>query len=155
MLKKFLLQGCILFALAITPLHAANVSVLVIESGIGTGVPAVRHSVMWENALMDVFFDAGHIVSNAPIMRLPHRVDDGFPGEAEKDFDDAQSGGIHFFIVAVISHPAPHNVSLRLFSTGSQQMLFEQQYTDRTYRTSKEENDAVRSTIASLAQRIR
>ncbi|MDR1858955.1 MAG: hypothetical protein LBQ69_05745 [Treponema sp.] len=155
MRKKHIMQGLLLFAIAISPLYPATVSFLVMETGLSVESPASQQSAMWENGLLDVFFEAGHIVSNSPIMRLRQRPGDGFPGEAKRDFELAKEGMMDFFVIAVVSHPAPYNVSLRMFRTNSQQMILEHQYTYKTYKTRKEEYDAIKQEILVLAARIR
>ena len=155
MLKKSFVQGLVIFVITAFPLNAASVSFLVIETGLSKNSANSRYSTMWENGLMDVFFETGHVVSNAPILRISRKPAEGFPSEAEKDFKEAKEGEIDYFIVAIVSHPAPHNVSLRLFRTNSQQMLFEHTYTDRTYKSTKEEYDTVKDTVGILAARVR
>ena len=155
MWKKNIVLMPVIFALAASPLCAATVSFLVIEANPPREITASQHSIMWENSLMDVFFESGHIVTNSPILRLGHVPDDGFPAEAERDLELAKEGGMEYFLLAIIRHPAPHNVSLRLFRTDSREMLLEHQYTDMTYRTSKEENDAIKNSVAVMAARLR
>lgn len=142
-------------AAAVWPLYPATVSFLVIEAGLPEEFPASQHSRMWENGLMDVFFEMGHIVSNSPIMRLPYIPEEGFPDEAERDFESAQEGGMEYFLIAVVNHPSPHHVTLRLFRTSSRQMLQEHKYTDRNFTTRKEELDAVKENVLVFARRIR
>ena len=155
MLKKTLLPGLLFLVFAAFRLDAATVSFLVIETGLPRDSGSSRHSAMWENGLMDVFFETGHIVSNAPILRVYRKLNEGFPGEAERDFKEAQESEVDFFVVVVVSHPEPHNVSMRLFRTNSQQMLFEHKYTEKAYKTQKEEYDTVKSSIGVLAARVR
>jgi len=152
--KKHIMQGLLLLVITLTPLHSATVSFLVIEAGLPTEAIS-QQAAMWEDALMDVFFEAGHIVSNSPIIRIRHMPGAGFPDEAEGDYELAREGRMDYFIVAVVNHPAPHNVSLRLFRTNSQELIMEHTYTDRTYRTKKEEYDSIRDEIGVLAARVR
>ncbi|MDR3161803.1 MAG: hypothetical protein LBU28_09350 [Spirochaetaceae bacterium] len=128
-----LLGGCLLF-----PLSAANISFLVIETGVREEDRANESSTIWENGLMDVFFDAGHIVTNAPIMRLHENPSEEFPGEAQRELDEAFLGGAEFFVLALLDYqgivPAansvlnPRSVSLRLFSTKPYKILYERTY---------------------------
>jgi hypothetical protein len=157
MLKKNIVRGMLLLLLlqcviAVSPLYAANVSFLVIESGQPRGNSP---GPVWENNLLDVFFDLGHIVSNSPILHIPHKPDDGFPYEAERDYEFAQSGGMEYFIVAVINNATPYNVSLRMFRTNSRDLLAEHTYTHRTYRSSREETEALKNAIRGFAAELR
>ena len=153
--KKAILIFLLVCAVGAFPLYSGTVSFLIIEAGLPEEGPASQQSIMWENSLMDIFFEFGHIVSNSPIMRLPYIPEAGFPDEAEGDFESAREGGMDYFLIAVVQHPSPHNVSLRLFRISSQEMLLEHKYADRTYRTKKEELDAVKDNIIVLARRIR
>ena len=121
MLKKYLFTGLFIVISAAFPLGAASVSFLVIETGPTGGVPRTPYSILWENSLMDVFYESGHIVSNAPIMRMSAKPADGFPNEAERDYNDAKKGGMEFFIVAILEHPESA-VSMRLFNTESRKL---------------------------------
>ena len=145
----------LVFIAAITPASAANVSFLVIEAGLPNGQAASNQSNLWEEGLLDVFFESGHIVSNAPVLSIPHKPDAGFPGEADKDFADAINGGMEYFVIAIISHPAPHNVSLRLFRTSSQDMLFEQTYSDSRHVSARDEHSAIMNSIRDFATQVR
>ena len=153
MLKIAFIQALLL--IAILQVNAASVSFLIIETGLSEGMPISRHSTLWENSLMDVFFESGHIVSNAPRLRLQVAPGEGLPIQAEMDFQDAVEGGMDYFIIAIISHPAPNNVSLRLFSTESEEVLFEHNYTDVTTRSVREELEAVLDEVRVLAAHVR
>jgi hypothetical protein len=117
---------------------AANVSFLVVETGIREGSPVNEASNIWESALMDEFFEGGHIVSNAPIMRLPRFPDNEIPDEARGSLEDALQGGAGFFILALLDYQGPprdnsslekpRTVSLRLFRTRPFAFLFGQDY---------------------------
>jgi hypothetical protein len=128
------------------PLSAANLNFLVVETGSGGGgnpavpaapsglTPTFESSSLWETSLFDVFFEAGHIVSNLPI--LPMRGSSGadfpgreapykqFPQELGADLRDAAAGGADFLILALLDYPAgavdraakPEQVSLRIYS---------------------------------------
>ncbi|MDR2758082.1 MAG: hypothetical protein LBB78_01740 [Spirochaetaceae bacterium] len=127
----------ILFLLA-PQIFAANISFLVIETGIREGSPVNESSNLWETTLLDVFFDAGHIVSNAPIMSLPNPQGKELPDEARENLEDALRGGADFFIVALLDYQGaaainspklkPQEVSLRLFSTNPYKIVYEQSY---------------------------
>ncbi|MDR0584420.1 MAG: hypothetical protein LBG57_08755 [Treponema sp.] len=130
--------GLVLCGLCAMRLGAATVSFLVIETGLPEGAGTGAYSGLWESGLLDVFFEAGHIVSNAPVLRLAQKPAGVFPDEALPDLAGAVEGGADFFILALLDYSAPPNgliqkprhVSLRLFQTGSRRLLYEQQYND-------------------------
>lgn len=158
MAVKRLSIALFLTIISIMPLSAAMVSFLVIETGFREDVPVQEFTSLWENGLMDAFFDAGHIVSNAPIIRLVLKPKKELPDEARADLDEAMSGGAEFFILALLDYQGvsdrgvgrPQSIALRLFRTKSGTLLFEQQYPGVPRASSREE----RATIKKAAQAI-
>ena len=155
MVKKFLALALFIVVIALSPLSAAMVSFLVIESGQLRGSTISRQVGLWEDNLSDIFFESGHIVSNAPALQLPHKPEEGFPSEAERDFIDARNGGMDYFVIVIIDHPAPHNASIRLFSTSSPEILFEHTHTARIYGSLRDENEAIKNSIITLSAHLR
>jgi hypothetical protein len=119
-------------ALSVLPVSAATVSFLVVETGLA-GDTAVASSGDWESGLMDAFFDAGHIVSNAPMLRLSGEPEQLFPEEVQGPFDEALEGGADFFVLALLAFQGPpdnpelRRISLRLFRTRPRQFIYEEQ----------------------------
>jgi hypothetical protein len=111
---------------------------------------------MWENNLMDVLFETGHIVSNGRILRLDRKPAESFPGEAEPDFQEARESGMDYFLVAIIEQGSgdTQTVSLRLFSTKSRTLIKEQVYNDNRPKSAKEENEIIKRTIGLIAAQI-
>jgi hypothetical protein len=151
-------------------LDAAMVSVLVIETGLPVERGTDRHSGLWESGLLDVFFEAGHIVSNAPVLRLPQKPDAEFPDEAGADFAEALEGGAEFFILALLEYDAPEsgnaggsepppldkprNISLRVFKAQPRTLLYEQRYADSSSMNLKDEYDSVKKAVRTLIPHI-
>jgi len=110
------------------------VSFLVVEEGIRPGTDAGNYSSVWEDGLMSAFFDAGHIVSNSPIMRIEQLSQQELPNEIKIDYTDAERGGADFFIVAVLAfntqdrRARPESIIIKIFTTGTQQLIFTQQF---------------------------
>jgi hypothetical protein len=159
--KKYLIFGLFFCILAMPVLFGATVSCLVIETGLPSEGSGSQYSKMWENNLMDVFFDKGHIVSNGRMVRIDQKPEDNFPIEAERDYEEAKENGMDYFLIAIIEHPdrneaaKPQAVYLRLFSTKSQDMIKEQVYSDNKPRNAKEENDSIKRAIGLIAAQVR
>jgi hypothetical protein len=156
MLKKYLIFALLFCAFILPPVFGATVSFLVIETG-PSGSSQSQYSAMWENNLMDDFFDTGHIVSNARMIHLDQMPAEKFPGEAEKDYQEAQGGGMDYFLIAIIEQSSsgdPQTVCLRLFSTDSQKLIKEQVYTDNKPGSPKEENENIKKAIGLIAAQI-
>ncbi|GHV31534.1 hypothetical protein AGMMS4952_20450 [Spirochaetia bacterium] len=118
--------------------QGATVSFVVIETGLREETPPIASSRLWEDALLGVFFDSGHIVSNTPIRRIPEKPPKNLPDEARVSLDSALEGGADFFILAMLDYqnplrtgealPKPQNVSIRLFKTEPYRFLFSMEY---------------------------
>lgn len=154
----------LLHSYIVFPLSGATISFLVMEAGPPKERPVYEFSRLWENSLMDVFFEAGHIVSNAPIMRLKAASTGVFPDEAQKEFQEAIAGGSDFFILVLLEYPGmpegalqrPQSISLRLFSTKPYRSLAEQHYPRATDLSPAEEllevKKAARTLLAHLGR---
>jgi hypothetical protein len=149
-------------------LEAATVSFMVIETGLPEDWGASRHAGLWESGLLDVFFEAGHIVSNAPVLRLPQKPAAQFPEEARTDLAEALEGGAEYIILALLDYetPAagsasnpppvgkPRNISLRVFRARPYTLLYERQFADTNSVTLKDEYDGVKSAARTLVPHI-
>ncbi|MFP3043024.1 hypothetical protein LQZ19_14510 [Treponema primitia] len=119
--------------------QGATVSFMVIETGLKAETPAIESSRLWEDALLGVFFDTGHIVSNTPILRVSEKPQKNLPDEAKASLGEALDGGADFFILAVLDYqnqpktgielPKPRSISIRLFKTEPYRFIFSQEYT--------------------------
>lgn len=160
-------QGYILavfFLSLVSPAFAANISFLVIETGVREGSPVNEASNLWETTLMDMFFDAGYIVSNAPMMGLSRFPDKALPDEAQGSLEEALQGGADFFVLALLDYQGalalnvpqikPQAVLLRLFSTRPYKFLFEQNYSSRTPSPERDELSAMKNAVRMLLPHI-
>lgn len=135
MVKCTALWGVLFFAVLPRPLSSATLNFLVVEAvgeaGEGPSPASFESSALWEACLLDVFFEAGHVVSNSPILRLsgaaefPGGADPGgeFPRELRPGLEDAVLGGADYLILALLSYPPgadpktkPEGVNLRIYS---------------------------------------
>jgi hypothetical protein len=166
MCLKKLTIGALLATLLSVSAHAATVSFLVIETGVREDVPTVQSSRLWEYALLDVFFDTGHIVSNAPIARVSERPQKNLPDEARSSLDEALEGGAEFFVVAVLDYQnpsqgeldqwRPRKISLRLFKTMPYRFLYSREYAAADLRIAEsDEVSNVMSVVRAMAAHLR
>ena len=173
MKTKSLFIFSLLLAFCFLPLYAANISVMVIETGLNEDIERDTYQNIWESSLLDVFFDAGHIVSNAPGMRLMEKPRKEFPDEARVDLAEAVEGGIEYFIVAMLDYPdvfnsvqldpsrqgmlRPENVSLKLYRTSPYKFLYEEKHsaaTDRARLTLGDEISQFKQTARGLISHL-
>jgi len=157
MLKRIIVAGLFLWFVATVPVAAAAVSVLVIETGQPTAFPGNQYSVLWENGLLEVFFDSGHIVTNAPLLRLDENPAEGFPDEAEQDFNSAREGGMEYFVISIVDtivDTEEYTVYLRLFSTKSQKMIQEQIYKGKKSVSMKDEYQNIKKAAGVMSAHL-
>jgi hypothetical protein len=158
MKKRCVWAGLLFFAAAGFPLSAATVSFLVIESGLSEEEGANSWSRLWENSLLDVFFEEGFIVSNAPVKRLEIKPRQLFPDEAAEDLAEAVEGGVEYFILALLDYPSPagqanprpRNITLRVFKAGSRQLLYERHYAGSAFTKRGDEFTRIKQSVRGL-----
>jgi hypothetical protein len=137
-------------------LPAAMVSFLVIETGLNEEDPKRQHTQQWENYLLDVFYEAGHIVCNAPIRRLEKKPSDEVPKEAKADFLEAAEVGVDYFIIAQLDYAPgslkPNEISLKLYKMlpSPYKKIHEKHFAGKTYKTENEENDDLKKMAGDL-----
>jgi hypothetical protein len=166
MKKWFLLTAMVFCVLGM--LSAATVSFLVVETGIPEQSERPQSSLLWENGLFDVFFDAGHIVSNAPIMRIPEKTTEKLPDPVRDELDQARNGGAEYFIVVLLEYPAsgeppvsgtapggkPEKVYLRIFSVSNETLVYEIALAGTTRLDANEEFLEVKKNAARLIPQL-
>ena len=141
----------ILVFLGFMSLNAATVSVLVVESGLPPGNGCTSSAEVWESGFMDTFFDAGHIVSNAPCFQIGSILDSNadiaasrvLPREVNGDFDQARIGGADFFVLVILNYTEsmehPKDVIIRVFSVSTGDLLHETKGTVKAWINTDEE----------------
>jgi hypothetical protein len=124
---------------------ASMVSFYVIETGLNDEA-GVRQSELWETAFMDVFFDAGYIVSNAPVLRLENR-----PSNILQvvDFNEAGISGIDYMFIVLLEYsngiPAPGEISFYIYRVIKQEKIIEKNISIKQSRSAREEYDNMKS----------
>ncbi|MDR2159931.1 MAG: hypothetical protein LBP23_07685 [Treponema sp.] len=143
------------------PLSAAAVSFLVLETGLTEEQGASRYSSLYESGLLDVFFDAGHIVSNAPIRRLAGVPAQALPDEAKGDLEAAAEGGMDYFVLARLDYAAgaaaekPRTVFLRIFRVRPCELIYERRYEGPALPTMDDEFLEVKQRAGALAGHLK
>jgi hypothetical protein len=134
--------------------EAAMIQFYVIETGVPANVERKRCSELWENALMDVFFDSGHIVTNAPILRLAAKPDGGIAEAAKVRVDEAVDGGSDYIFIAMLDYPpesgTPSEVSFYSFRIANPNIIYERQFTRRTNGASVEEYQDLKTLVREV-----
>jgi hypothetical protein len=135
-----------------TNIGAYTVSFYVIETGLPEEVSISRYSEDWENALFEVFFDAGHIASNEPILRLAEKPQ----GDIIQfiNLEEAQRGGNDFIIIVQLDlnnvTQTPKEISLFIYRISPFGKIHERKLQPNPSSSSKDEYDNIKSTARGL-----
>jgi hypothetical protein len=163
-LKRLAICGIFTVLLAVSA-QGATVSFLVIETGLHEETPIFESSRIWENAMMGVFFDTGHIVSNSPILRLSEEEqEEEMPEDAWNAIQEAMDGGAEFFVIATLDYqhpprvlgpdPQPRAISIRLFRTNPFSFVYAQDYSVQSKITAKDEFINAMSAAKTITARL-
>jgi hypothetical protein len=157
MLRKYLVFTLLFCVFTLPCLFGATVSCLVIETGLPQGGSKSQYSTLWENNLLDVLFETGHIVSNGRMIRLNNKPAESFPEAAEKDFQEARQNRMDYFLIAIIEQNSGEGqtVSLLLFSTNSQKLIQELVYADNSHKSQREETESIKRAIGLIASQLK
>ena len=134
---------------------------MVVETGLDESVLSTQHGSVWEGGLMDAFFDAGFIVTNSPVTRIESRPAVDLSGIILNDFEDAEIGGAEFFILAYLDcqdqggRMLPLNMTLKMYSINSRQLVFEQSFPVSMERTLEQEFEVAKNAGRILINYIR
>ena len=151
----------VMMAVLIFPASASLVSFLVVETGINEEIPSTEYGDLWEGGLMAGFFDAGHIVTNSPIMRMEQKPSQILTGDVKADFDEAATGGANFFILCFLDHQiqgrraVPVDITIQTYRTDTQELIFEQSFPVGRGRNNSEEFQLAQSAAGVIVSRIR
>jgi len=136
---------------------AAMVSFYVVEAGLPENVE-IRHAEVWEDAFLDVFFDAGHIVSNAPILRLNSKPQGDILKTVASNVVDSRDGGIEYLLIAMLDYTpdllSPGEITFYIYRNIPREQLLERVIPGKTYRSAKEELDDIKSIVRGLVPYI-
>jgi uncharacterized protein (DUF111 family) len=113
------------------------VSIIIIETG-PTKNTFSGVTDLWESGIMDVLFEAGHIVSNSPAIYISKIGNEDPPAEVAQAFKDAGSGGVDYFIIAQLYYskteepvsPKPEQIALKLYKLRPLNVLYSTEYTN-------------------------
>jgi len=162
---KKLLLAIVIVVMGFMPLTAATVSVLVIETGLPSETGLSPSASVWESGVMDAFFDAGYIVSNAPSMQLAKASISQIPPEARRDFEEARLGGADFFVVVHLNYPAsvdgtavaelPKTVVMAAFSIATGEVIYEASMGTRSWGNPREEFMIAKQNTGNLILRLK
>jgi hypothetical protein len=137
---------------------ASMVSFFVIETGVSENERNNEHSLYWENSFMDVFFDTGHIVSNAPLLRLEARPSGDILRTINFDIEEAFALGIEYLLIAQLDYVEgsrhPSEILFFIYKVDTGEKILERRIPGRTYRTTRDEVDGIKTIVRGLVPYI-
>ncbi|GHV16706.1 hypothetical protein FACS189493_3030 [Spirochaetia bacterium] len=156
---------CIVVCIAVftsLPVSAHTISVMVVETGLRGPSPITQASKYWESGFMDALFNAGHIVSNEPIVRITPKPEGERPQEIQTAFDAAVEGQADYFILILLDYqeltdprsPAPQQISLKIYKVNPYEFVLEQEYTGRRNTPASDEVIHARDAARGLLSRL-
>jgi len=143
------------------PVSAYMLSVLLVETGLNEEAPSMPFVGLWEGALMDTFFDAGHIVTNSPAARMGKKPANDFSGFVEEDYNDAVSGGADFFVLGFLEYQnrggrtLPVLIEIKLYDTDSKKLVFEQSFPAGSGRDNNEEYQVAKNAGLKIISQLK
>ena len=130
---------------------ASMVTFYVIETGLPENARPIHRSSSWEDAFLEVFFDGGFIVSNAPILRLDEKPDGDILDFV--NMNDAKSAGIDFIVIARLDYNTeliPTEILFFIYKVTSNEKLMESQIQLKPLKTAKEEYEYMKTVARGL-----
>jgi hypothetical protein len=161
-------SGCVfagIFLLCTLPLSAFTVSFIIAEAGLPQGAFRPEASNRWETAFMDTFFEAGHIVSNAPVKRLAS-AEGEFPRECRQELEEARAGGVEYLVLVILEYQAsttgagpavfrPGGATMKLYRVNPYRFLAEERHPPAGQRlTSQDENANARTAARMILSHV-
>ena len=152
-MKKSLFIILLLSFLTVS-VHANLISFYIVETGIPMESERNRSSMLWENAFLDVFFDAGFIVTNYPMMRFPEKPSSNIIEAAGFDVREAMDAGVDYILIAQLDYTNPANgpddISFYVFKVINHLVVYEKKITGRNYRNERDAIDELRKIVREL-----
>jgi hypothetical protein len=155
-MKKNIAAVIFLGVFLILKAEASVISFYVIETGLPQNAGINRHSLLWEDTFMDVFFDSGYIVSNYPMMRFPACQEGNIQDISGFDVFEAIDASVDFILIAKLDFPSainpPEIISFYLFRVKQHEIIYEKQISGKRYGSDKDARADMRKTIRELVQ---
>jgi len=140
---KRLVNMIVLFLLLVFPASASMVSFMVVETGLSEEA-STQYGSVWEGGLMQVFFDAGHIVTNYPIARMEKKPENDISGPIGNDFFEAAVNGAEYFVLCYLefqnrSRSVPNTMIIKIYDVNAEKLIFERSFPAGTGRNLNDE----------------
>ncbi|MCL1959540.1 MAG: hypothetical protein FWF68_08065 [Spirochaetes bacterium] len=146
----------IFFTFNIEAIEASMISFYVIETGLPENAERNRHSALWENAFMDVFFDHGYIITNYPMLRLGKKPDENIIKVSGFDVDEAKDAGIEYILIAQLDYDSllkgPEEITFYLFTVAQHEIIYERKISGKAYGQERDEFNDLKTIIRDFVR---
>ena len=136
--------------------EASVISFYVIETGLPQNAGVNKHSLLWEDAFMDVFFDSGYIVSNYPMLRFAACQEGNIQDISGFDVFEAIDASVDYILIAKLDYPSainpPEIISFYLFKVKQHEIIYEKQISGKRYGNDKDASADIKKVIKELVQ---
>jgi hypothetical protein len=160
-LMKRIIIAVFLCVFTVFSAAATTISFCVFEIGLPSETAKTPAAMQWESALLDVFFDAGYIVTNNPIVRIemkptPNRMEEF----VRADLDDAREGGADYFVLAQLDFDAetgiPSEISFVMYRVTPSSKIHESRMAGRSFGSNERESlEEMKKVARGLVPHIR
>ena len=156
---KRLISIAVLFLVLVFPASASMVSFLVVETGLSEEANT-QYGSIWEGGLMEVFFDAGHIVTNSPIARMEKKPENDISGTIGNDFFEAAVNGAEYFVLCYLefqnrSRSVPNAMVIKIYDVNAEKLIFERSFPAGTGRSLNDEYQIAQNTGRIIVSNIK
>jgi len=155
-MKKRIITLFLFGAILALNAEASLISFLVVETGLSENTGVIKHSALWENAFMDVFFDSGYIVTNYPMMRLVPKPEENIQETCGFDVSEAKDAGVDYLLIAKLEYESavlpPQLISFYVFKVEQHEVIYEKQINGKTYGSDRDASDDMKKVIKELVQ---
>jgi hypothetical protein len=115
-------------------IFAMNISIMVIQTAPDAGSSVEGFVRLIEDNVMDVFFDAGYIVSNAHFKHLKKIPAAEISKEIKPEFNEALEGDVEYFVLIIIGYKdvdqdgetKPETIFFRLYRVAGNSFITEE-----------------------------
>ena len=152
-MKKMALTAVLAAFLTIS-VYANVISFYIVETGLPLESERKTASLLWENAFLDVFFDAGFIVTNYPMLRLETMPQGSIIQAAGFNLAEAQDAGIDYILIAQLDYTnpsnGPDNISFFVFKVSNHLIVYEKKIVGRNFRNERDASEELRKIVLEL-----
>ncbi|MCL2276766.1 MAG: hypothetical protein FWC21_02595 [Treponema sp.] len=158
-MRKGLLFMVILLLFLSAKIFASTVIINIIETGIPENRSVSEYTEIWEDAFMDVFFESGLIISNDSILRFETKPLINIFEYVVYDISEISKWGIDFIIITQLDYIGnirqPSEINFIIYKVRTNEIVMERMIEGKTYRSTREGLDDIKSIVRGLVPYIR